>query len=70
MKYLAVLSFVIGLLAVPIQAQAQQHLLGAPESWNGLVWDPPTQGYAAREAAKYPPIQEYVAPEGAKRSRR
>ena len=46
MKRLAVLSFIIGLLALPIQAYAQQSIAGAPEGFNGLVWDPPIQGYA------------------------
>jgi hypothetical protein len=25
----------------PMQASAQQHVPGAPASFNGLVWDPP-----------------------------
>jgi hypothetical protein len=45
MKRLAVLSFIIGLLGAPIYAQAQQSLPGSPEGFNGLVWDPPIQGY-------------------------
>lgn len=46
MKRFAVLTFIVGLLVLPIQAYAQQHLRGAPEAWNGLVWDPPIQGQA------------------------
>jgi len=44
MKRFAVLSFIIGLLALPIQAYAQQSIPGSPEAFNGLVWDPPIQG--------------------------
>ena len=44
MKRLAALSFIVGLLALPIQAYAQQHLPGSPEPFNGMVWDPPIQG--------------------------
>ena len=44
MKRFAVLTFIIGLLALPIQAYAQQSLPGSPEGFNGLVWDPPVQG--------------------------
>jgi hypothetical protein len=50
MKRLAVLSFIIGLLGAPIYAQAQQSLPGAPEGFNGMVWDPPIQGHT--EAGK------------------
>jgi hypothetical protein len=46
MKRLAILSFIIGLLGAPIYAQAQQSQSGAPEAFNGLVWDPPIQGHA------------------------
>jgi len=53
MKRLTVLSFVIGLLGLPIHAQAQQSIPGSPEGFNGLVWDPP--GYAA--------VKSYSAPE-------
>jgi hypothetical protein len=44
MKYAAILSFVIGALIMPLQAQAQQ--AGAPAGFNGHVWDaPPVQNY-------------------------
>jgi hypothetical protein len=52
MKYLTILSFVIGVLVAPIAAQAQQSLPGAPQGFNGLVWDPPTQTYVAPNATK------------------
>jgi hypothetical protein len=54
MKNLAIASFVIGVLATPIQAQAQQSFPGAPASFNNLVWDPPTETYAATPEAKQP----------------
>jgi hypothetical protein len=53
MKYLTILSFVIGMLVAPIAAQAQQCLPGSPQGYNGLCWDPPAQ-------------QTYVAPDGTK----
>ena len=52
MKYLTILSFVIGMLVAPIGAQAQQSLPGSPQGFNGLVWDPPTQNYVAPHATK------------------
>jgi hypothetical protein len=52
MKYLAIVSFVIGVLAAPIAAQAQQSLPGSPQGFNGLVWDPPAQTYVAPDATK------------------
>jgi hypothetical protein len=45
MKRLAIVSFVIGVLAAPVQALAQQAPAGSPEPFNGLVWDPPVQEY-------------------------
>ncbi len=54
MKYLAIVSFVIGVLAAPIAAQAQQSLPGSPQGFNGLVWDPPTQTYVVPDATKEP----------------
>jgi len=39
-------------VTTPMQAHAQQHLPGAPPSFNGLIWDPPlAQGSATPEAA-------------------
>jgi hypothetical protein len=52
MKYLAIVSFVIGVLVAPIAAQAQQSLPGSPQGFNGLVWDPPTQTYVVPDATK------------------
>jgi hypothetical protein len=39
MKRLVILGFVIGLLGIPIQAQAQQSMFGSPQGFNGLTWD-------------------------------
>jgi hypothetical protein len=39
MKHLAILGFVVGLLGIPIHAQAQQSMLGSPQGFNGLSWD-------------------------------
>jgi hypothetical protein len=47
---LALMSIVITLT----QAQAQQHVPGAPPPFNGLVWDPPTQGSVAPDGAIRP----------------
>jgi hypothetical protein len=52
MKRLAVLSFIIGLLGAPIYAQAQQSLPGAPEAFNGLVWDPPIHTDAGKAVGR------------------
>jgi hypothetical protein len=52
MKYLAIVSFVIGVLVAPIAAQAQQSLPGSPQEFNGLVWDPPTQTYVVPDSTK------------------
>ena len=52
MKRFAVLSFIVGLLALPIQAYAQQSVRGAPEGFNGLVWDPPIQGQVVPDATR------------------
>jgi hypothetical protein len=50
-QYLTALGFIIGLLGMPMQAQAQQSIPGSPQGFNGLVWDPPTQqGYYAPDA--------------------
>jgi hypothetical protein len=52
MKYLAIVSFVVGVLVAPIAAQAQQALPGSPQGFNGLVWDPPAQTYVVPDATK------------------
>ena len=57
MKRLAILSFVLGVLVTPIQAQAQ----GAPSGFNGLVFDSPTQGSVAAQGS--------VAPKATKKMR-
>ena len=49
MKRLAFLSFVLGVLVTPIQAQAQS----AP-GFNGLVFDSPTQGSVAPQGSAVP----------------
>jgi hypothetical protein len=40
---------------MPTQASAQQHLPGAPPSFNGLVWDPPLPQRSATPDAATPP---------------
>ena len=60
MKGLAIASFIIGVLVAPIHAQAQQSLPGAPQSFSNLVWDPPTQAYAAAPKAKQPATVHHV----------
>jgi hypothetical protein len=54
MKSLTVMGLAIGLLVLPIQAQAQESLPGSPPSFNGLVWDPPTQAQAGAYASGLP----------------
>jgi hypothetical protein len=52
MKYLAIVSFVVGVLVAPIAAQAQQSIPGSPQGFNGLVWDRPAQTHVAPDATK------------------
>ena len=52
MKRLVVLSFVLGMLVAPVAAQAQQSVPGAPQEFNGLVWDPPVQTTVAPGAGR------------------
>src|SRR5438046_273912 len=52
---LALISTVITLT----QAQAQQHVPGAPPSFNGLVWDPPIQGSVTPDAVIHPPSRSH-----------
>ena len=54
MKRIAIVSFVIGVLAAPVQALAQQAPAGSPEPFNGLVWDPPAQAYVFSGTANEP----------------
>jgi hypothetical protein len=54
MKRLAIVGFVIGVLAAPVQALAQQAPAGSPEPFNGLVWDPPAQEYLVPGATNHP----------------
>ena len=54
MKRLVIASFVIGVLAVPVQALAQQAPAGSPAPFNGLVWDPPAQEYVVSGATNQP----------------
>lgn len=54
MKRIAIVGFVLGVLAAPVQALAQQAPAGSPEPFNGLVWDPPAQAYAFSGAANEP----------------
>ncbi len=53
MKRLTILTFIIGVLVAPVQAQAQQGPAGAPVGFNGLVWDPPTQEYVVPNATRH-----------------
>ena len=42
MKHLAILTFILSMIAAPLQAHAQK-----PVEFNGMVFDPPpTQGYS------------------------
>jgi hypothetical protein len=50
MKRLVFLSFVLGVLVTPIQAQAQS----APAGFNGLVFDSATQGSVTPQSSVAP----------------
>ena len=39
-KIILALPLIVAVIT-PMQANAQQHVPGAPPSFNGLVWDPP-----------------------------
>jgi len=49
MKRLAILTAILGVFAVPAQAQAPKPV--APTGFNGLVWDPPAQSNGAHHGA-------------------
>jgi hypothetical protein len=59
MKRIAIVSFVIGVLAAPVQALAQQAPAGSPKPFNGLVWDPPAQAYVVSGTAKQPSATDH-----------
>jgi hypothetical protein len=49
MKRLAILIVVLGVIAVPAQAETQKP--AAPVGFNGLVWDTPVQSYGVPHGA-------------------
>jgi len=59
MKPLVLASLLVGSLAVPLQAQAQQSTAGVPPlEFNGLYFDPPVQDYyVAREPGRAPSVR-------------